>query len=140
MLQKPSFVQRLREAILYHYGATIGHLQEILRFFEIGINLFQHDPCTKVRRLKKTTLRDGEWRIDEPGWGICIFGCYKNTLLIPVPLIGRFSDINTPSLLSHLSSGDFFLFLNHEVTCTPVIVRDKEWPRALQSATYHVIQ
>lgn len=44
ILQKPSFVQRLREAILYHYGATVGHFKLFFRF------------------LKKSYL-DGETRI-----------------------------------------------------------------------------
>lgn len=34
ILQKPSFVQRLREAILYHYGATVGHFKLFFRFLK----------------------------------------------------------------------------------------------------------
>lgn len=34
IFQQPSFVQRLREAILYHYGATIGHFKIFFRFLE----------------------------------------------------------------------------------------------------------
>lgn len=35
IFQQPSFVKRLREAILYHYGATIGHFKIFFRFLEI---------------------------------------------------------------------------------------------------------
>lgn len=45
ILQKPSFVQRLREAILYHYGATVGHFKLFFRF------------------LKKKSYLDSETRI-----------------------------------------------------------------------------
>lgn len=47
-LQKPSFVQRLREAILYHYGATVGHFKLFFRFFEKNL-IFDSKTWISVR-------------------------------------------------------------------------------------------
>ena len=155
IFQQPSFVQRLREAILYHYGATIGHFKIFFRFLEKKthttlLSMSRRSTYSRwVRWItpigeKSVTRRDAQTYVNSISIKSFTSTIETETKIFNerinlrrkwtqkwytwwiIPWLGKMHLFQTPWLFSHLASSvSLSFFQYHGVTCT-LVFRDRE--------------